>query len=411
MSGGRLAVSMPPRHGKSHLISRWTPPWFLGNWPHKNVILTTHTAEFSEEWGRGDRDIINEHGDRIGVRLKGDSKAANRWNTRQGGGMVATGVGGVLVGRGAHLLLVDDPIKDDEQATSATMRNKIWSWWQGTAFNRLEPRGACIVVMTRWHQDDLIGRLLKAQEAGGLPWRYIRLPALCEDPDDPIERILHRREGDPLWPERYDREALLAIKRGSGSYFWNALYQQRPAPLEGGIFNRQWWKWYKAYPAAFDEVIQSWDMAFKETADSSFVVGQVWGKAGANKYLLDQVRARMEFTGTLQAVVSLSAKWPQARLKLVEDKANGPAIIAMLRNKLDGLVPVKPQGSKEARAQAVSPQCEAGNVWLPDPSLAPWVGDFVEELAAFPSGMTDDQVDATSQALFRLGRSFKRELR
>jgi len=411
MNAGRLLVSFPPRHGKSHLISRWTPPWFLGNWPNKNVILATHTAEFAEEWGRGDRDILDEFGDRIGISLKGDSKAANRWNTTQGGGMVATGVGGVLVGRGAHLLLVDDPIKDDEQATSVVMRNKIWNWWRGTAYNRLEPGAAVIVVMTRWHEDDLVGRLLKDQLAGGEQWRYIRLPALCEQPADPVEQRLGRALGDPLWPARFDKDALLRIKRGSGSYFWNALYQQRPAPLEGGIFNRKWWKWYSVRPAKFDEIIQSWDMAFKESEDSSFVVGQVWGKIGANKYLLDQIRARMEFTTTLQAVRNLSAKWPEARLKLVEDKANGPAVISTLRSQIAGLVAVKPQGSKEARAQAVSPQVEAGNVFLPAPEIAPWISDYVEELSGFPNALNDDQVDATSQALFRLGGRFNREVR
>jgi len=164
---------------------------------------------------------------------------------------------------------------------------------------------------------------------------------------------------------------------------------------------RNWWQYYRQTPDRFDEVIQSWDMAFKDTKTADFVVGQVWGRKGADKYLLDQVRDRMDFPATVQAVRSLSAKWPQARNKLVEDKANGPAVIATLKNEIPGLIAVNPEGGKVVRAQAASPDIEAGNVYLPDPSVAPWVHDFIEECAAFPNGANDDQVDAMTQALIR----------
>lgn len=168
------------------------------------------------------------------------------------------------------------------------------------------------------------------------------------------------------------------------------------------MFKRSWWQFYRQPPNQFDEIIQSWDMSFKETKEGSYVVGQIWGRKGADKYLLDQVRDRMDFPATIQAVRSLSAKWPQAHAKLVEDKANGPAVIATLRREISGLIPVEPQGSKEARAAAVSSDIEAGNVYLPDPSIASWIHDFIEELSVFPNGANDDQCDGATQGLLRL---------
>lgn len=254
------------------------------------------------------------------------------------------------------------------------------------------------MIMTRWAEDDLAGRLISEADAGGEQWVILSLPAIAEEND-----MLGRSIGEPLWPERFGLDELLMIKAAVGSYVWNALYQQRPSPVEGGMLKRGWWQFYKESPSKFDEIIQSWDMTFKDSAGTDFVVGQVWGRKGADKYLLDQVRDRMDFPATLTAVKSLTAKWPQASAKLVEDKANGPAVIAMLKQKIEGLIPVEPQGSKVARVSAVSPQIEAGNVYLPDPSIAPWVHDFIEECAAFPTGAHDDQVDAMSQALMRLG--------
>jgi predicted phage terminase large subunit-like protein len=205
-----------------------------------------------------------------------------------------------------------------------------------------------------------------------------------------------------LWPERFGPEEIESLKRSLGSYAAAGQLQQRPSPAAGGILKRHWWKFYREAPSGFDEVIQSWDCAFKDTASSDYVVGQVWGRTGADKYLLDQVRGRMDFPTTVQAVKRLTAKWPQTGAKLMEDKANGSAVIATLKHEVEGLIAVNPEGGKEARAHAVSPQIEAGNVYLPDCSIAPWVEGFIEECAAFPNGTHDDQVDAMSQALNRL---------
>lgn len=266
---------------------------------------------------------------------------------------------------------------------------------------------------TRWHESDLAGYLQSAPD--GRLWRTVNVPAQADH--DP-----NKAETDPLGREpgafmRSARRRTLAqweaIKIRVGSRTWNALYQGRPSPAEGGIFKRDSWKTYDVpmwidrddgtkVTTAFDLVIQSWDMAFKDTKSSDYVVGQVWGRRGIDLYLLDQVRGRFDFPETCRQVQLLSAKWPDAVLKVVEDKANGTAVLASLRRTIPGLVAETPTESKTARAQAAAPLQEAGNVWLPDPQLAPWIGDFMEECAAFPNGTHDDQVDGFSQAAKRM---------
>lgn len=403
----RLLVSMPPRHGKSELISHWLPVWYLNTWPHRRIILATYGAEFAADWGRRVRNTIQEHREALRVDIAQDSAAANRWHTTAGGGMIAAGAGGPITGRGADMFIIDDPVKTAEDAYSPTYRERVWEWWTTTARTRLEPGASVVLLMTRWHDDDLAGRVLRNARETGLEWEVLELPALAEARDP-----LGRQPGEALWPERYDVEELLAIQAQVGSRTWSALYQQSPLVEDGGYFQRGWWRYYLRAPVRLDEVLQSWDMAFKGTGSSDFVVGQVWGRSGADRYLLDQVRGRWDFPRTLEAVRSLSDRWPEARVRLVEDKANGPAVIDTLRRELQGLVPVEPQGGKVARAAAVSHQVEGGNVWLPARSIAddgtpvldPWVRDFIEEAAAFPTGTHDDQVDAMTQALLRLGR-------
>ena len=277
----------------------------------------------------------------------------------------------------------------------------VWEEWQNTLYTRLQPNGSVIIILTRWHEDELAGRLLNPEYGEVEDWDIIRLPAIAEEND-----LLGRAVGEPLWPEHgFDEEWAETTKTAVGSQTWASLYQQRPAPSEGNIVNRAWWQFYNEWPDSFDEVIQSWDCSFKDTETGSYVVGQVWGRKGANKYLIDQVRAKMDFTKTLRAIKNMTIKYPEARLKLIEDKANGPAIISALRQEISGIVPVTPRGTKEERAAAISPEIEAGNVYLPNPSRAPWIHDYIEEWAAFPFGENDDQVDATTQALDRLSLS------
>jgi predicted phage terminase large subunit-like protein len=217
-------------------------------------------------------------------------------------------------------------------------------------------------------------------------------------------KILLHKNGPALWPDRYSVNDLENIRLAVGTRNFTSQYQGKPSPAEGDTLKRDWWKFWTERPAltAFDSLIQSWDMTFRETARGSYVVGQVWGAINADRYLLAQTRLRTDFPGSVAAMRELSADWPLTREKLVENKANGPAIVATLQHEIPGLIEVQPEGGKEARANAVAWQIEAGNVYLPDPKRHPWVADFIEECAAFPNGVNDDQVDAMTQALVRM---------
>jgi predicted phage terminase large subunit-like protein len=272
----------------------------------------------------------------------------------------------------------------------------------------LAPGAPVVIIQTRWHEDDLSGWLLSGPS--GSEWKYVNIPAQAETDGDPLGRA----PGDYLTSAR-GRTAVdwEATKRDVGARTWASLYQGHPAPAEGGLFKRSHWRWYPAPKAirrddgsmwvhGADEIIQSWDMAFKDTKASDFVVGQVWARFGADVFLLDQIRDRLDFPASCRAVQAMSAKWPQGNAKLVEDKANGPAIIAQLRASVPGLIPITPKDSKYARASSVSPFVESGNVHLPDPTMAPWIDEFVVEHGSFPNATHDDQVDATTQALHRM---------
>jgi predicted phage terminase large subunit-like protein len=321
---------------------------------------------------------------------------------------------GVLV---HNCLIIDDPIKDRKEADSALIRQNIWDWWTDAASTRLAPGAPVVLILTRWHEDDLAGRLMAAED--GHLWKVINIPAQADhDPAKGETDPLDREPGEFMISARGRTTAQWeAIKTRVGSRTWNALYQGRPTPAEGGIFKREWWDlpgrrytdplWIVRGDGAhialhLDEVIASWDMAFKDTKSSDYVCGQVWGRRGADVFLLDQVWDRMDFVTTCLRFRELAAKWPQALLKIVEDKANGTAVINSLNRIVPGIVPEVPTESKEARAAAVSPLIEAGNVHLPTPELAPWIGGLVEEAAGFPNATHDDQVDAMSQALKRM---------
>ena len=383
-----IIIEMPPRHGKSMTVTESFPSYFLLKNPEKRVIAASYSDALARKFGRLNRDKLNEYGPPLfNVSLSSVNAAQNNWGVEsKRGGMIATGIGGSITGEGADLLIIDDPFKNKEEADSPTIREKVWGEWEATLSTRLHKGGSVIVIMTRWHEDDLVGRLL---ERSPYDWERIRMPATAEDENDLLGREI---------------DEALCSELG----FDEALYQHRPSPGEGNVFTRGWCHYYKKTPSRFDEIIQSWDCTFRDNKSSDYVVGQVWGRVGANRYLLDQVRARMDLPTTMQSIRNLTAKWPQAKAKLIEDKANGPAVIQMLKREISGLIPVNPDGGKEARAHAVSPEIEAGNVFIPDSSIATWVNDFVEETASFPNGTNDDMVDSMTQALNRLGGKNKK---
>lgn len=412
---GRLIITMPPQEGKSTRVAQVFPVWALTKNPDTRVITASYGQDLANRNGKAIRALINKHQDALGLSISSDNGAARDWTIAgHVGGVYSAGIGAGMTGRPCDLMVVDDPIKDPKEADSETYRQNNWDWWETVASTRLAPGAPAVVILTRWHHDDLAGRLIAA---GG--WKVLNIPAQADhDPNKGEADVLGREPGEYMLSARgRSVEQWEAIRKQKGSRAWAALYQGRPSVDVGNLFPRDKWARY-ATPMWIDradgsrfvlgvadadtELIQSWDLAFKDTKSSDYVVGQVWLRRGPTAYLLDQVRGRWDFTTTCEKIRALTARWPQATLKLVEDKANGPAVLNALRATVGGLVPVEPEGSKYARATAITPLQEAGNLVLPDVELAPWVDDLIEEAAAFPTGAHDDQVDAMSQAGHRL---------
>lgn len=312
-----------------------------------------------------------------------------------------------------NCLIIDDPFADAAQAGSQYYRDRVWDWWQSVGAPRLAPGAPAILVNTRWHENDLAGRLLAAED--GHRWRSINIPALADhDPAKGQADPLGREPGEWLQSAR-GRTAVQweEIRIQAGSRTFTALYQGKPSPDQGNVWQRHWWRRYReplwsqhpSVPEAWivhdaDEVLISVDCAFKDTKSSDFVVMQVWARRGAMAYLVDQVRKRLSFTETVTALTVLCVKWPQALRKLVEDKANGTAVISQLKSKIPGLVPVNPTDSKYGRATAVAPVIESGNALLPSAEAGLFdAEELITEASSFPNGAHDDQVDAASQAL------------
>lgn len=419
---GRILVSLPPRFGKSQLISKWVPAWYLDMFPERGVILCSNESSLAEDYGRSVRDHFVRNGESW-TDVREDVSAAKRWVTPQGGHMLAAGVGGSILGRGGHLCLIDDPYANWDDANSMQYNRRLRDWFNSTFYTRQEPGATIIVLHHRWSEIDLI-EYLKTEHTD--KWEVISLPAICEDADD----ILGRQIGESLCPERYTTEDLERTRAGMTEQMFSALYQQRPAPPGGAIWKRYWWRFWHtpnqalppvpcrtedgstvecvsaALPMQFDSQIQSWDMSFKDSKNAAYVVGQVWGAKGADRYLLDQVRARLDLPGTIAAIQRLSEKWPYATEKIIEDAANGPAVVQSIRNQIQGLRLTSASGplgpSKEARAHAAAPVIKSGNIYLPHPRLCSWVDGFLNEAAKFPNSKYKDQVDAAGQAILRM---------
>lgn len=389
-----IAFNMPPRHSKSMSITETGPSYYLGHFKEDRVIEISYNESFARKFGRKNKEKIKYFGkDLFDIGLSKDTTAADEWNIdNELGGMLSRGVLSGITGSGADFMIIDDPIKNREEADSQTHRDKIWDEWIDSFSSRLHPGAIVILILTRWHEDDLQGRLLNPEYAEPLNWNVYNFPLEAEEND-----LLGRQPGEPLWPERYGYSFIAERKRYPSSF--NALYQGRPTSQEGNILKRHWWKYYDELPEVKLKLI-SVDATFKDEDDNDFVSIQVWGKANANSYLIDRVKARMNFPTTLQSIRNIVKKYPQAHLKLVEDKANGPAIISMLQSEIGGFIAVNPEGGKVARVNAVSPYIESGNVFIP--RNAEWIHDFVEECASFPKGKHDDDVDAMSQALNRI---------
>jgi len=386
----RLIICMPPRHGKTLLCTLLFVAWYLGRHPEQFIISASYGQELAEDFGRRVRNFVSDPLHRAifpGFRLADDSTSMRRFDTTAGGAYYAVGRGGPITGRGAHVLLIDDPLKDRQEAQSETIRRGLHEWFASVAYTRLQPGGAIVLIQTRWHEDDLAGRLLREHAAD---WEVLSLPAIAETDES------FRRAGDALWPEKFPLGALEEIRTVVGSAAWASLYQQRPAAAEGTLFRRGWWRYFREQPV-FSRIVQSWDTAYKTGAENDFSVCTTWGVAANGYYLLWFWRGRVEFPELKRRMAWLASEYKPTAI-LIEDKASGQSAIQELKcETVLPIIPVKVDRDKVSRAQAVTPLIEAGKVFLPE--SAPWLNQYIDELAAFPTGSNDDAVDSTTQAL------------
>jgi predicted phage terminase large subunit-like protein len=399
----RLIVNIPPRYMKSLCVSVMWPVWTWIKHPQARWIFASYSQSLATKHSVDRRHLIQSpyFQRRWGksFSLTDDQNLKTEFLNTRRGHMIATSVGGTATGKGGDIIVVDDP-HNPLEASSDVLRQKAIDFFDQTLTTRLDNKkdGAIVVVMQRLHEDDLTGHLLE-QDC----WTHLCVPALAESRtifSFPISgKMKTYKEGEVLFPEREDIDEIERQKKALGSIAFAAQYQQRPTPSEGAIVQKSWFKFYSELPIRFDEIVQSWDMSFKDSENADYVVGQVWGRSGTNKYLLAQVRKKMAFPETIRAFQTLTNQWPKARRKLVEDKANGSAIISTLKDSIIGIIAVNPTESKLSRLSAVCPQIEAGNVFLPDPKKHPWVNDFIDEVLRFPRGKNDDQVDAMTMVL------------
>lgn len=401
----RLMVFMPPRHGKSELTSRYFPAWYLGIFPDRRIILASYEADFAATWGRKARDLLEEHGPSFfGIKVSQKSAAANRWDIDgHEGGMVTAGVRGPITGKGADVIIVDDPVKNDQEANSTTYRDATWEWYLATLSTRLQRDGAIILIMTRWHEDDLAGRLLRAQEEGGDRWEVLSLPAIAEEKDS-----LGREPGEPLCPAMFPLSMLGATRERLGSYWWAALYQQRPSPAGGGIFKREWFRTVPLEQAPmWLPWVRYWDLATSTKTTADYTVGAKVALAeDGTIWIADVVRGRWEWPDARKVIVQTALLDSSGTAVGVEKVGfQGAAWQELLREPAlaaHTILPAEVDRDKVSRAMPWAARAEAGKVTL---VAGQWVGEFLSELETFPHGAHDDQVDAVSGAVQMLAQA------
>lgn len=391
-----LLIEAPPQHGKSMAVTEALPSWYLGRHPDRRAILASYNDETAERFARRNREKLRDFGGTLfGVKL-GEVKRSSEFEIAGSrGALISRGLLSGITGNPADLLIVDDPVKNRQEADSEGRRRLVWEEWLNSLKSRLAAGAKAVVIMTPWHEDDLAGRLIRAEP--GL--RLLRLPVEAER-DDP----LGREPGDPLCPElgkgkrwlKQFKSSYLTDPEG-GARAWSALYQCSPRKEEGAIVRRSWWRYYDPQAAAaFATEIVSVDAAFKGGESNDFVAIEVWAKRGNDYYCRYCLNRHMDFPQTVEAIRDTRRRFPNAGAALIEDKANGSAIISVLQREMF-CIPVSPRGGKEARVHAVSPAIESGHVFLPKGE--PWADELVDQFTAFPAGKHDDMVDAATQAL------------
>jgi predicted phage terminase large subunit-like protein len=402
-----LILSAPPQHGKTEIVSRKLPCYLMSKFPELRIAAASYNSKYATGIGLDVRRNLASPLHQILFPVSGEKRkyTVNRmgeFNSPYGSGSyIGDGIGGGFTGKSADVFIIDDPIKNAEEALSEVTKESIWQWYQSTSKTRMSENSGLIVMATRWAEDDLSARIEGMLPLGSNRLTHLRFPAINSPGETGYDPRLP--EG-ALIPQLHSLTQLLEFKNENSDYWWSSQYQQSPKPIGGNVFKTTGIRYYlpKDLPRSFDKVIDSWDMTFKNTDGTDYVAGGKWGKKGANAYLLIQVHKQMGFTESAEKVKWLRNQEPISREILIEDKANGPAVIDFLKKEVFGIIAVEPDGSKLARAHATTSVWEAGNVWLPHPDIAPWVVDFVNEITRFPAAAHDDWVDMMTQALRRL---------
>ena len=396
-----LIIECPPQHGKSMTVSESLPSWYLGKHPERNIILASYDSDFAERFCRKNKEKIKNVGRHLfGIEIGAIDRAGEFELSNSKGRMISRGIMSSITGNPANLIIIDDPVKNQQEADSPAYRNRVWSEWQASLKSRLAAKGKVVVIMTPRTDDDLAARILRSEKNVQL----LRLPVEAEE-NDP----LGRKVGQSLCPELGKDDQWLADFKASyisdpqgGRRAWTALYQCSPRQEEGNIVQRNWFKYFDPdEDIAFGTEMISVDASFKGDDSSDFVSIQVWGKRAQDYYLRYCLNKRLNFPDTVEAIKTIYRLFPRARTVLIEEAANGPAIIQTLQREMF-IIPVTPLGGKISRVNAISPAIESGHVFLPDPAKAPWVTDYIDQWVAFPNAKNDDMVDATSQALARM---------
>ncbi|SRR5579875_979343 len=382
-----------PTHN-SEFISHWVPTWFLNRFPNKKVILASYAQDYATKWGAKVREELSLN-PLAAIPMRIDTKAKKRFMTADGGQMITAGIGGPVTGEGADLLIIDDPFKNYEEAMSERIRQRNWDWWESVARTRLQPGATVIILHTRWHEDDLIGRLSEDPQ-----WEKIHLPAMAEEND-----AMGRKPGEALCPERYDEKHLEQLKRDlKEGLVWWALFQQSPVTKGGNIIRGDWIQRYTSLPKDIDEIAIFADLTYEEGEENDYTVVEAWGRKGADIYLIAQIRSQMGFGDQCEAIVRMKALYPKAYHIEIEKKANGAAVIETVKKKIPGIFANNPKTSKEARLHAVAPIYQAKNVYYPDLSIAPWIKENLNEITKFPRAKHDDTVDVATMAVGYFGQ-------
>ena len=393
----RLIINMPPRHTKSEFASYLLPAWMIGKNPKLKIIQATHTADLAIDFGRKTKNLVDQENYRelFPTRLQEDSQAAGKWKTEQGGEYFAAGVGGAITGRGANLLIIDDPHKEQDIRGDGKSFEKAMNWYTAGPRQRLQPGGSIVIVMTRWSTKDVTGQLLKAQsEEGSDQWEVVELPALLPD-------------GKPVWPEYWTSEELLKTKASIPVTNWNAQYMQQPTGDEGALIKREWWKdWTAKHPPPLDYIIQSYDTAFTKGTKSDYSAITTWGvfeteEDGQNIILLDAFKDRYEFPELRRVAYQQYLDW-KPDMVIIEAKASGLPLTHELRQMDIPVINFTPSrgNDKHVRVNSVAPLFESGKIWAP--MHEHFAQEVVEECASFPFGEHDDYVDSTTQAIMRI---------